>query len=128
MKNLIFALPLLFLMACSQEPLLTAENSEVPDRVIYRTQGYYNAAVAAEIAYGKLPRCGKPTSPVLCSDLSIMKKVRKIDDAAWAAIKEAQVAVRTEGFGEGKVATFVTSATALTKAFTDITNTLPKKE
>lgn len=130
MRKILFLLPL-FLIACTPEPKKTPESvflAETPDRIVYQTQGYYNAALVLENAYGNLPRCGKPTSPVLCSDLSIMKKIRKVDDAAYAAIKEAQIAVRTPGFNESKVTTFVTSATALTKAFSEIAATLPRKE
>lgn len=125
MKQLFYTLLLITAVGCSQIP---SEYKDYPDLAVYRTQGYYNAAVAAETAYAKLPACGKPESPMICSDLAIKKKLRKIDDAAWIAIKEAQVAVRTPGFGEGKVTTFLTSAVSLTKAFTEITNTLPKKE
>lgn len=125
MKKLIIALPLLFLMACSDKPLLSPDQAELPDKVVYRTQGYYNAAVALETAYDNLPAC--PTSKPICSDVAIKKKIRKVDDAAFIAIKEAQLAVRTPNFGEGKVTTFVTTASALTKAFTDIAATLPKR-
>lgn len=126
MKQALSALFLFALVACSGQTVPPAD-AELPDRIVYRTQGYYNAAVAAETAYAKLPACGAPTSPPLCSDSSVKKKVRKIDEMAYAAIKEAQVAVRTPSFGEGKVTTFITSATSLTKAFTDITATLPKE-
>lgn len=122
MKKIVLLLPFV-LIACTA-PIPTAE-SELPDRVVYRTQGYYNAAVALENAYGNLPRCGKPASPVICSDLAIMKKIRKVDDIAYAAITEARGAVRTPGFAQSKITTFVTSATALTKAFSDIAETLP---
>lgn len=129
MKKYLILLPIL-LMSCTQ-PEKTPESvflAEQPDRIVYQAQGYYNVGLVAANAYGNLPRCGKPSSPVLCSDLSIMKKVRKVDDAAHAALKEAQAAVRTPGFAESKVTTIVTSATALTKAFAEIAATLPKKE
>lgn len=123
MKKFLVSLGVLALVACSNASVTP---NELPDKVVYRTQGYYNAAVVLETAYDKLPAC--PTSKPICSDTAIKKKIRKIDEMAYVAIKEAQLAVRTPGFGEEKVATFVTSATALTKAFTDITETLPKKE
>lgn len=71
MKQVLPALFLFALVACGGESALSPANSELPDRIVYRTQGYYNAAVAAEIAYAKLPACGKPTSPPLCSDLAV---------------------------------------------------------
>lgn len=124
MKNLLLGLPLLLLMACSSVTP-PSKDSDTPDLIVYRTQGYYNAAVALETAYDKLPTC--PVAKPICSDPAIKKKIRKIDDAAYASIKEAQVAVRTPGFSGDKVTTFVASAKALTGAFTDIVNTLPKE-
>lgn len=126
MKNILIALPLLFLMACSSSSTLPVKDSDTSDKIVYRTQGYYNASVALETAYDKLPAC--PIAKPICADSSIKKKIRKIDDAAHTAIKEAQVAVRTPGFSGDKMTTFITAATALTKAFTDITATLPQKE
>lgn len=128
MKKIFMLIPVLMLMACTSAPTPKPGVSELSDRVVYRTQGYYNAAVVVETAYAKLPRCGKPTSPILCSDIAVVKKLRSVDEIAWVAISEAQTAVRTPGFAENKVTTFVASATALTKAFTDIVHTLPKKE
>lgn len=123
MKSMFVSLFLIAIVGCSQIP---TQYKDLPDKVVYRTQGYYNAAVVAETAYDKLPLC--PTNSPICSDASIKKKLRKIDDAAYIAIKEAQAAVRTPDFAESKVITFVTSAEALTKAFTDITATVPHKE
>lgn len=124
MKHILSALCLIALVGCSND---TVAPNETPDKVVYRTQGYYNAAVVAETAYDKLPVCVPTTKPI-CSDVAIKNKIRKIDEAAYSAIKEAQTAVRKEGFGTDKVTTFVTSATALTKAFTDIAATLPHKD
>lgn len=123
MKRIFASICLFAIAGCSQIP---AEYKDLPDKVVYRTQGYYNAGVVAETAYDKLPLC--PTQSPICSDTAIKKKLRKIDEAAYIAIKEAQVAVRTPSFAEGKVTTFVTSAEALTKAFTDIAATLPKEK
>lgn len=127
MNKILSIFALVLLVGCNAAPTTSDFGSELPDKIVYRTQGYYNAAVALEIAYDKLPACGKPTSPPLCSDSAIKKKVRKVDDAAYVAIKEAQIAVRTPGFAESKLTTFVTSATALTQAFVDIAETLPKQ-
>lgn len=127
MKNILASLSLLFLVACGSADQPSIKSTDY-DSLIFKTQGYYNAAVLLEIAYDKLPACGKPTSPPICSDLVIKKKIRKIDEAAWAAITEAKVAVDTPGFGENKLATIVASATALTRAFSDMTETLPKEQ
>lgn len=124
MNKLLLLLPVI-LLACTSTPAPATPLS--PDKIVYQAQGYYNVAVVLETAYDNLPACGRPTSPAVCADTAIKKKVRAIDEVAWAAISEAQAAVRTPGFGQDKIATFLTSATALTKAFSDIAETLPKK-
>jgi hypothetical protein len=136
----------IFLVACAATALMlsacgTAENKATivtadgkvvesintkAQQTIFQAQGYYNAAVVAETAYGKLPRC--PQAKPICSDVAVMKKVRLIDEAAWIAIKEAQKAARTPGFGDEKLTTYLTSAQSLVKAFRDITATLPAKK
>lgn len=93
---------------------------------IFQAQSYYNAAVVVETAYAKLPRC--PVAKPVCSDIAVLKKVRAIDEAAWVAIKEAQKAARTPGFGDEKLTTYLTSAQSLVRAFRDITATLPAKK
>lgn len=118
MKKLIVLLPML-LMACVRP--------DSPAQAIFLAEGDYAAAVQAEVAYGNLPRCGKPDSPKVCSDVNIMKKLRKADDVAWAALTEAEIAVRTKGFGDSKITTTVATAVAFTKAFISITDTLEIK-
>lgn len=119
MKKLLIAVCLTSLMGCT--------TPDTPAQSVYLAEADYTAALRIEIAYSELPRCGKPTSPKLCSDVAIIKKVQKADDVAWIAIREAQTAVRTKGFGESKVTTATASAVALTKAFISITNGLGVK-
>ncbi len=118
MKKLLILLPLAIL-ACTKP--------ESPAQSVYLVESDYAASLRVELAYSNLPRCGKPTSPKLCSQVSVIKKVQLADNLAWNAIKEAQVAVRTPGYGDNKVTTVVASATALTRAFVSITNTLEIK-
>lgn len=115
MRKILLLLPML-LMGCTQP--------ESPAQSVYLVQSDYAAALKIELAYSELPRCGKPTSPKLCSDVNIMYKVQKADNLAWAAIKQAQTAVRTPGFTDSKVTMAVASAKALTGTFVDITNQL----
>lgn len=116
MKNLFACAITLVLLACTAP--------ETPAQTVYLVQSQYAAALKVEVAYSKLPRCGQPASPKLCSDAAIVSKVKKISDSTWSAIKEAQEAVRTPGFGEDKITTIVTSARSLTDAFVEVTKTL----
>lgn len=129
MKNIFLATCLaLMLTACvsSAIPAIGKVDNKTAQTTIFQAQSYYNAAVVVETAYDKLPAC--PTAKPLCSDADLKKKVRSVDDAAWLAITQAQKAVRTPGFGDDKLTTYLTSASALVKAFTDITATLPANQ
>jgi hypothetical protein len=116
MKKLILLLPIL-LMACTAKP-------ETPAQSVFLAESDYAAGLKIELAYSNLPRCPKAK---LCSDVSIIKKVQIADNVAYVALKDAQAAVRTPGYGDSKITTVVASATALTKAFVDITQTLGVK-
>ncbi len=116
MKKLFFILPIL-LIAC------TVPKS--PAQTIYAIEGSYAAALEVELAYSSLPACGGTI--VICSDNAVIKKVQKVDDAAWVSIQAAQKAVRTQGFNDSNVIATVASAKALTEAFVQITNQLGVK-
>ncbi len=118
MKKLFLIIPLI-LMACT--------TPQTPAQTIYLVESDYAAALKVELAYSDLPRCDQPTSPVLCSKVSVIKIVQKADNTAWAAIQEAQTAVRTPGYGENKMTTAISSAKALVKSFVSITSTLRTK-
>ncbi len=115
MKKYLLLLPTL-LIAC------TAPNSAAQD--VYAAESTYAVALRAELAYSSLPRC---PAAKLCSDVSVIKKIRSSDDIAWKSIQDAQTAVRVPGFGHDYIVTTVASATALTKAFSDITAQLKVK-
>lgn len=121
MKNLLSCLVLVMGMT------VACTTPQTPAQSVYLVQSQYAAALRIELAYSNLPRCGKPTSPKLCSDVDTIRKVQKADDIAWTAIGEAQKAVRTRGFGESKITTAVASARALTQSFVSITNQLGVK-
>lgn len=119
MKRLIALAALLYLAACT--------TPESPAQAVYLAESDYAAALRIELAYSELPRCGKPSSPTLCSEVSVIRKVQKADDLAWIAIQEAQGAVRTKGFSESRIKAAAASAVGLTKAFVRITNELKVK-
>lgn len=118
MRKLLLLLPML-MMACT--------TPETPAQTVYLAQSNYATALRIELAYGNLPRCGKAWSPKVCSDVKILKKVQTADNIAWSALKQAQHAVRTPGYGDSKVTTTVASAKALTNAFVEITAELEIK-
>lgn len=106
-------------------PLLVACTSpQTPAQAVYAAESQYATALRVELAYSNLPRCGKPTGSVLCSEVSVIKKAQKADDIAWIALKQAENAVRTPGFGESKLTAAISSAKALVGSFVQITQTL----
>ncbi len=115
MKKLFLFLPIL-LMACT--------TPDSPAQAVYAAEGSYAAALRLELAYSNLPRCFASNSPKICSEVSVIKKVQTADNVAWSAIKNAQTAVRTPGYGDSKITTAVASAVALTNSFVEITNQL----
>ncbi len=112
-----FLFIIIFALAACSAPKSSAQ-------IVYMVQSDYATALRAELAYSSLPRCGKPTSPKLCSEVNIIKNIQQADNVAWASIQEAQAAVRTPGFGEAKIATAIATAKALVGSFMKITQTL----
>lgn len=116
----------LFAILCASL-VVACTTPDSPAQAVYLAQSQYASALRLELAYSNLPRCGKPDSPKLCSDVNVIRKLQKADDLAWSAIKEAQTAVRTPNFGKDKITTIVSSATALTRLFVDATKQLGVK-
>ena len=119
MKKTLSLLAVVLLVGCTAP--------QTPEQAVYLAQSDYAAALRVELAYSNLPRCGKPDSPKLCSDADIIRQLQKADDLAWIAIQEAQAAVRSPTFTEGKVGITVATARALTNAFIKITDKLGVK-
>lgn len=101
---------------CSTAPTTPAQS-------VYQVQGSYAAALQIAVTYKQLPSCAKPAAPVLCADGSVVGKLQKADDVAYAALTAAQNIVRTPGAG-ANVQTAITAAQQATAAFASITATL----
>lgn len=63
----------------------------------YEAKLGYQALLVVAVAYAKQPRCGQPTSPKLCSDVEVLRALRKASDTADAATQAAENAVRNLG-------------------------------
>lgn len=61
----------------------------------YVAKSTYQGYLTLAVAYNERPRCGRPTSPPLCSDQAAVNQLRKASDAANAATQAAEDAVRT---------------------------------
>lgn len=54
----------------------------------------YEALLVLAVNYNAIARCGKVTSPVICSDPAIIAQIRKNDTLASAALDAAESSVR----------------------------------
>lgn len=66
-----------------------------PARVIYDTKQSFDAALIIMDGYAKLPRCGQPTSPPLCSDQVRVSQTLQAALDANAALNVAEGLVRS---------------------------------
>lgn len=111
------ALALIILVSACATP-------KTPAQTVYAIHGSYAAALATAVAYKKLPPCGQPASPVLCSDREIVVVVQKADDLAFSALTAAQNIVRTPGIDESRTTLAIAAAENGVKAFVEIVTKL----
>ena len=75
------------LAACQQQGPSSASS-------VYAAKNAYEAALIVAVNYNKLPRCGMPTSPPLCSDQAAVEAIRKANVAARTTLDAAEKTVR----------------------------------
>lgn len=97
---------------------------KTPAQDVFAAKASYAAALTVAVAYKRLPSCAPVTHPPICSDAAIVKKLQDSDDVAKPALDAAEAAVRTQGFGQSTLQTFVISANNAVSALTAITATL----
>jgi len=121
MRRIIAALALVALtgFGCSTTP-------QTPQQAVYAIQGTYAGALTIAVAYKRLPPCGQPASPTLCSNSDIVGRLQKADDIAYPTLIGAQTVVRSAETGSN-VQTAILAAQQAVAAFAAITNTLTVK-
>ena len=73
--------------------------------------------------YAARPRCGQPTSPVLCSEQEVVNALRKADTAADAATSALENGVRSLGSSPTVLAALAKGADASLSAWRQIVAT-----
>lgn len=91
-----------------------------PASVVFSAKTSYAAALSVAVRYANLPRCGKPTSPPICSDPSVVLQLRKADEVASVALDQAEAMVRTPNVNPGLAATAVQSAVGAVKVLQQV--------
>lgn len=81
-----------------------------PAALAYATKNSYEAALIVAVRYNELPRCGKSTSPPLCSDQAAVETIRKANAAARVALDKAEKIVRDPALKDDAKATAVAAA------------------
>lgn len=125
MKRLLMTLALGTMLALGGCSAITAATSTV-DTTSYAKAAAdakigYDAALKLATRYAQRPRCGQPTSPIICSDRAVLDAMLKASDAADAATQAAENAVRGLGSNPTVVAALVKASTESVAAFTKIT-------
>ena len=98
MRKILALAALALLTGCStiQTATSTVDMTD-PSKAAYSAKVTYDAALVLATQYANLPRCGRPTSPPLCSDRAVLDTMLKLSDAANKATQGAEDAVRSLG-------------------------------
>lgn len=83
---------LLVLGACAA-PLITPPAPATPAQAVYEAAGAYAGALSIAVAYRNLPACGSTGATAVCSDPTVVAKLRAADTSAEAMLRAAEVVV-----------------------------------
>ncbi len=92
---MIRAIPLAFALLCLVGCQTTPQGGGVPSAKsqVYAAKTAYQAVLLIAVRYNRLPRCGQPTSPPLCSDPTVVTELRQGDKIAQATLEGAEAVV-----------------------------------
>lgn len=90
----------------------------------YTAKLSFQAALTGAVVYIELPRCGRPTSPAICSQQSVVDIMRNAIKAADAGTQAAEDATRSLTADSTALSALVTAAEKSVVALQTIT---PKK-
>lgn len=92
----------------------------------FAARAAYAGLLMVAVEYNRRPRCGQPTSPVLCSEQRIVDQLRQASAAADAATQAGETAVRNLGSSPLALTVAVTAAEKSIEAFKAITDVYVK--
>jgi hypothetical protein len=101
-------------------------NDARPAAKVFSAKSTYDAALTLAVAYKRLPPCGQPTSPTLCSDKETVATIQKADTVSFEALNAAEKVVRDPKAAESARQTAVAWATESAAAFNRVASQLPK--
>lgn len=123
MRRFLALLIVATLTACSAVNVATAPvDVTTLAKSAYTAKATYAGLLTVAVAYNSRPRCGAPTSPILCSDAAIVDQLRKASAAADAATQAAENAVRNLGANTTVIQAAVAAAEQAVSALRAITD------
>lgn len=94
---------------------------------VFAIKSTYAGALRLGIVYLERPRCGQPTSPVLCSDPAVVAGMVKARTVGGASVESADTAVYSFGANPTVAETVVKAAKVSVDAFKIIAETYGAK-
>jgi hypothetical protein len=89
-------------------------------QAIYQAAGAYDAALKTTTAYARLPRCGQPTSPPVCSDQALVTQASTAAQLALPAVNAAIDTAANTSASDSALSQAQTAAATAVAAFTTI--------
>lgn len=116
MIRLLLVGALFFLAACATPE----QGSGSAATSVYQAKLAYAAVLTGAVEYNNLPRCGRPTSPALCSSQGAVEAMRKANLAARSALDSAESTVRDPAVKGNTAQLAVTAAGNAVDSFKEI--------
>jgi uncharacterized protein (UPF0179 family) len=91
-------------------------------KAAYETKLAYKATLQGAVLYIERPRCGRPTSPITCSNQAVVDQMRKYIVEVDVAVQAAENAARSTGPDTTVAAGLVKAAAEAQTAFKNITD------
>lgn len=120
MKQISAIAVLVALSACK-----TVGAPQDPAQTVYAAKGTFAAALVVANTYKGLPACGG--TAVVCSDPTVVARIRQDAAAANAALNSAEAVVTAPGASSSDIATAVQLAASLASSFSSETSALKVK-
>jgi len=103
-----------------------ATTGGTPQQSIYAIKSEYQIALTAAVAYKGLPSCDIAGHPLVCSDATVVAKLKQADSVAGPSINAAEAAVRDPTFDKSTANMVLLSAQQALNILVAITAQLPK--
>jgi hypothetical protein len=124
MKRLVIGFLFLALAGCgalqsAQSPIGINTVADARN-ILYATESAYTITLRTADEYVKLPACGRPASPPICSSTAVVRQMAKAKAAAKQAIDSAEEVVLNAKEADSVLKSAIRAATAAQDSFKSI--------